>query len=274
MELLTAQGDRRADIAVALPAITTALEWQCANISQKEVYQRTLSYRARGMAVQWLLGPNYAFRGRLSKRLQQYLNYRKDLGFYLVYLLPDSGRLQLIHHIAQLELRPKVVFTWDSYELPQGLNLLLQQSGNITAPQKAYQGLSLPQKYQVIQRRLAKRDKQLQALQHRCYQQQHQLQNLPSVCFSQYHLPPIFQEVSCWVNCRLLLSLEQQPQWSYQALLGEYQQLVRKKPPLVVQQPQWLKYCFDLFLNRLVTQNWLWPKAGAFSINSAKLSTW
>ncbi|WP_081763046.1 competence protein CoiA family protein [Agrilactobacillus composti] len=274
VEFVTAQGQRRADIAVPLPHQTTALEWQCANISQQQVYERTRSYQAKEIKVQWLLGPTYAFKGNLSRRLQQYLNYRQDLGFYLVYLLPGSGKLQLIHHIAQLELRQKVVFTQDIYALPQGLKLLLQQTGRISSSKKGYQGLRLPQKYQVIQSRLTKRDKKLQDLQNRCYQQQHQLQNLPAVCFSQYHLPPIFQEVSCWVNCRLLLLLEQQSQWLYQDLLGHYQQLVRKKPPLVVQQPRWLKYCFDLFLKRLVSQHWLYQAADTFRINRSKLRAW
>ncbi|MFD1672465.1 competence protein CoiA [Agrilactobacillus yilanensis] len=274
LEVTSQNKARRADVAVLYKGQKIALEWQCAQISTASIYRRTQSYQRQGIMVYWLLGPRYHFNGRLTQAQRQFLNYRKDLGFYLVFFDPKRANFCLIHHIRQLELTTKVIYQRQYLTLTQGLSCLIKGAGLPVKRVPTLDTRTVQMKRQCINQKLQRRDKRFQALQAQCYKAHHQLQQLPASCFEAQGLPPLYPGAGCIVNVQLLLILERQSHWTYTAIYREFEQLLLPGQTTVLHKKYWVDRLLKALLARFLDEKILQFSDQRFKVDAIRLQGW
>lgn len=273
LEATSMNKQRRADVAVFYQNQKYALEWQCAKIGPTEIQQRTRSYQQQGIQVQWFLGPNYRFKGRLTNSQRQFLSYQQPLGFFLMFYDPATHQINLIHHIRQLELTTRVQYQQCRLPVLQGLQLLWGPCDLKIKTVPVNDARTIPDKRKLIYQRLIKQDSRVHQCQIKCYQQGHNLQNLPSSCFEPKSLPPLYPQVDCLLNGLLLLQLELRKSWTYEEIYTIYQSLL-SVDFTDTQTQYWVAFSLKAVLNRFCGQKILQHVDQRFLVDHNRLQDW
>lgn len=100
------KSERRPDLLLHTPGgRLLAIEYQCASLSDEELYRRNEAYGCNGILPIWILGGNRMKRTStymldLSKRDQRFLmQYKRDMPLQLLYYCSDSEAFCNVQHI-------------------------------------------------------------------------------------------------------------------------------------------------------------------------------
>ncbi|WP_311408581.1 competence protein CoiA [Liquorilactobacillus uvarum] len=85
---------------------TVVLEFQCAPLSLKKMYERSMGYHTNGLKFCWILGQRYKIKKKLTQQISQFMQWSEKLGFYLLYFDTTRSRFELIFGIQQADFLP------------------------------------------------------------------------------------------------------------------------------------------------------------------------
>lgn len=182
-----------------------AVEYQCSPLSLHQLQRRTAGYHCQGLPVIWILGPGY-YTSKLQNRQLRFVNQKKGLGYYLLFLLPDPMRFLLLHHLQQQGLPIKHRYYLSTLNHTTGSKLIHPRS------------LDLAQQLTYIQRQIHQGNKCWYQLQQACYQQHHHVLMAPLWCHQVVSTIPVLKQSTFILRVYFLLTFEQQPLIKPQAL--------------------------------------------------------
>ncbi|KRN28439.1 hypothetical protein IV38_GL001439 [Lactobacillus selangorensis] len=233
---------QRADVFV--PNRNLVLEYQCSPLAAAELQTRTEGYGEIGLEVAWLLGPRYRLGRTLTPAQQQFLHYRPEWGFYLLFLEPEQECVRLYHHIRKADFR-RTFYQMTSWTLhqenPWNGGLFVRQMPQLTIAQQAGR----------VDRALHYPHNRLVGLQQWCYQQGYDLRQAPAICYEPTAVPPCQQVTQFEINIRLLIQLSEWPQFTTKQVLQLDQSEWHAEMPLLPPS-YWRNWPLSHFLQRLV----------------------
>ncbi|WP_283678902.1 competence protein CoiA family protein [Lentilactobacillus sp. Marseille-Q4993] len=90
---------QRADIYI--PGNHLVIEYQCSEVSQESVDQRSGDYRGENLSVIWILGDPYLVKKLCKSVVAKFARYKPNLGMYLIYYSDRSDRFVVRHNIQE-----------------------------------------------------------------------------------------------------------------------------------------------------------------------------
>ncbi|MHC9536512.1 competence protein CoiA [Dellaglioa sp. BT-FLS60] len=198
---------QRPDVLVTLRNSQLVIEYQCSPLSLSSFTKRTKGYKKYGYRVFWILGKRHMLNQRLTQQQAMFINFHKNIGYFLVFLDAERQCLILNYELC--------------FENCQGIRYRTKVVNDATTlmvfirANQRNEGLALSQSELLGQ--LTKLEKNCHYLNPYlkdqidfCYRQRHYFMGFPACCLSCVRLPPIYRHADIFWRIRVVLELQKE----------------------------------------------------------------
>lgn len=197
---------QRPDVLINLRNSQLVVEYQCSPLSLDSFRKRTKGYKEHGYRIFWILGKRHMLGQRLTQQQAMFINFHKNIGYFLVYLDAEKQCIVLKYELCfenLYGLRYRTGIFTDATALmlfikinSRNRNLALTRSelaGQLTKLEKNCHYLNRYLKNQIDY----------------CYARRQLFMGFPLCCLSESRLPPIYQHEDIFWRIRVVLELQE-----------------------------------------------------------------
>lgn len=183
------------------------LEYQCSPITPQKLWQRCYGYQKSGFNYYWFVGKRYCLKRMISQQTAQFFHYKKNLGFYYIYLNAEKQRLELYYQIHKADFLPLIYQIKYFYNLRTLRKFMQNYSGNFS---HTLNSTLRRKQYKRFQTNCYKNKGPMFTLKTQCYLMKKDFQMITQKFFSAAYEEPIYRHGAFYKKVGEFLKLEDQ----------------------------------------------------------------